>query len=113
MVTSRNTQLRCGTQGLSRTELDSLSWETIADDYLCRQNKRNHKVLHPVPAPDQDPDDDHSSNSDEESQHIPIAPSTSYNPFLPRFRPTPPTDIELGTFPLYLPSPCTPCCLAL
>ena len=55
-------------------------------------------MLHPVPAPDQDADDDDSSKSDEESQHIPISPSTSYNPFLPRFSPTPPTEIELGTF---------------
>ena len=95
---SHRTTLPSGTQGLSQTELDSLPWEAIADDYLRRQNKRNHKVLRPVPAPDQDPDDDDSSNSDGESQHIPIAPSASYNPFLPRFRPTPPTDIELGTF---------------
>ena len=95
---SHRTTLPSGTQGLSQTELDSLPWEAIADDYLRRQNKRNHKVLRPVPAPDQDPDDDDSSNSDEESQHIPTAPSASYNPFLPCYRPTPPTDIELGTF---------------
>ena len=110
---SHRTTLPSGTQGLSQTELDSLPWEAIADDYLRRQNKRNHKVLRPVPAPDQDPDDDDSSNSDEESQHIPTAPSASYNPFLPCYRPTPPTDIELGTSLFTLPSPCTPCCLVL
>ena len=69
----------------------------------------SHGLSFPDPCPPCPDPDDNSSHSDVPStDHSP-----SSNPFLPRFRPTPPTATDLGTFlrvPFTLSSPHLMCC---